>query len=246
MHVQGIIFTAIDTDADNIESWNRWYDLEHLPPNIALPEIKHGRRYVAPPELHDIRLPTDPHPGFEGGKGVNVTIYLTSADPSEAIASMTTERDVLVAAGRMDNAGNRAVRTGDAMTLEWSSAEPSLKLPDAEVPFLAHRAIRVVLRRGGSVDALTRVAPAALAVGGVVGVMSFDSRFFEGLSADVYLLEGDSAGTTARLRASAPYGEDAVVVLDAPFDEIVPFDYSFAERIRNSWLPQTLDTDNVL
>lgn len=246
MHVQGIIFTAIDTDADNIESWNRWYDLEHLPPNIALPEIKHGRRYVAPPELHDVRLPADPHPGFEDGKGVNVTIYLTSADPSDAIASMTTERDVLVAAGRMDNAGNRAVRTGDAMTFEWALAEPSLNVPEAEVPFLAHRAIRVVLRRGGSVDARDCVAPAALTVDGVVGVMSFDSRFFDGLNADIYLLEGDSAATTARLRTNAPYGDDAAVVLDAPFDEIVPFDYSFAERIRDSWLPQTLDTDQVL
>ncbi len=246
MHVHGIIFTAIDTDADNIESWNRWYDLEHLPPNIALPEIKHGRRYVAPPELHDVRLPADPHPGFEGGKGVNVTIYLTAADPSDAIASMTAEREVLVAAGRMDNAGNRAVRAGDAMAFGWASADPSLKIPDTEVPFLAHRAIRVVLRRGGTADARDRVAAAAVAVPGVVGVMSFDSRFFDGLSADIYLFEGDSAATTEALRAGAPYGDEAAVVLDAPFDEIVPFDYSFAERIRNSWLPQVLDTDQVL
>ena len=60
MEAKGIIFTALDTDHDNIESWNRWYDLEHLPPNIAMDEIAGGRRYVAPPELHDIRLPQNP------------------------------------------------------------------------------------------------------------------------------------------------------------------------------------------
>ena len=44
MEARGIIFTALDTDHDNIESWNRWYDLEHLPPNIAMPEIAGGAR----------------------------------------------------------------------------------------------------------------------------------------------------------------------------------------------------------
>jgi hypothetical protein len=51
MDVAGIIFAVVDTDADAIESWNRWYDVEHLPPNIALPGIMSGRRYVSPPEL---------------------------------------------------------------------------------------------------------------------------------------------------------------------------------------------------
>ena len=36
METTGIILAAVDTDHANIESWNRWYDLEHLPPNIAL------------------------------------------------------------------------------------------------------------------------------------------------------------------------------------------------------------------
>ena len=49
MDVSGIIFASVDCDADAIEGWNRWYDLEHLPPNIALPGIMSGKRYVAPP-----------------------------------------------------------------------------------------------------------------------------------------------------------------------------------------------------
>jgi len=244
MEAKGIIFTALDTDHDNIESWNRWYDLEHLPPNIAMPEIAAGCRYVAPPELHEIRLPADPHPGFDNGKGVNVTIYLTAVDPGEAIDAMTVFRDVLESAGRMEGAGNRTVRTGDAMDLSWVVGDPVLRLDARDVPHVGHTGIRVVLRRGG-VDAPS-VAEAAVVVEGVHGVMSYASRFFPGLEADIYLLSGHTADVTLAMRATAPYGDDVEVVLDAPFDGITPLDYSFAERIRASHLPPTLDTDKVM
>ena len=243
MEAKGIIFTALDTDHDNIESWNRWYDLEHLPPNIAMPEIAAGRRYVAPPELHDIRLPDEPHRGFENGKGVNVTIYLTAVDPGEAIAAMTELRGVLEAAGRMEGAGRRTVRTGDAMDLSWAVGDPALNLDDRDIPYLGHTGIRVVLRRGG--EART-VAERAVGVDGVHGVMSFTSRFFAGLEADIYLLSGVTAVTTLATREAAGYGEDAEVVLDAPYNAITPLDYSFAQRIRASSLPAELDTDQVM
>lgn len=246
MEATGIIFTALDTDHDNIETWNRWYDLEHLPPNLAMPEIAGGCRYVAPPELHAIRLPaTDTHPGFEDGKGVNVTIYLTAVDPGDAIQAMTEFREVLVAAGRMEGAGNRVVRTGDAMDLSWVVGDPALRLDDRDVPHLGHTGIRVVLRRGGSASARA-VAEAAVAVEGVHGVMSCASRFFPGLEADIHLLSGVTADVTAAVRDAAPHGDDADIVLDAPFDGIAPLDYSFAERIRASDLPATIDTDQVL
>jgi len=244
VEAKGIIFTALDTDHDNIESWNRWYDLEHLPPNLAMTEIAGGCRYVAPPELHDIRLPTNPHPGFEDGKGVNVTIYLTAVDPAEAIDAMTVLRDVLEAEGRMEGAGRRTVRTGDAMDLSWVVGDPALRLDDRDVPHVGHTGIRVVLRRGGA--SAREVAATAVGVDGVYGVMSYASRFFAGLEADIYLLGGSTAEVTLAVRAAAPYGTGAEVVLDAPFDGIAPLDYSFAERIRGSTLPATLDTDSVL
>ena len=65
----GIIFASVDCDADAVEDWNRWYDLEHLPPNIALPGIMTGKRYVAPPELHEVREPADRLEGFADGRG---------------------------------------------------------------------------------------------------------------------------------------------------------------------------------
>ena len=69
MDVSGIIFASVDCDADAVEDWNRWYDLEHLPPNIALPGIMTGKRYVAPPELHDVREPSNRLEGFADGRG---------------------------------------------------------------------------------------------------------------------------------------------------------------------------------
>ncbi len=244
MDAKGIIFTALDTDHENIESWNRWYDLEHLPPNLAMAEIAGGCRYVAPPELHEIRLPVDPHPGFDHGRGVNVTIYLTAVDPVEAIGAMTEFRDVLEAAGRMDGAGRRTVRTGDAMDLSWVVGDPALRLDDRDVPHVGHSGIRIVLRRGGG--SARETAAAAVEVEGVHGVMSCASRFFPGLDADIHFLSGSTADVTLALRAAAPYGDDAEVVLDAPFDGVAPLDYSFADRIRASSLPATLDTDTVL
>lgn len=244
MEATGIIFTALDTDHDNIESWNRWYDLEHLPPNIAMPEIAAGCRYVAPPELHEIRLPREGvHPGFEDGKGVNVTIYLTAVDPGEAIQAMTEFREVLEAGGRMEGAGRRTVRTGDAMDLDWVVSDPALRLDDRDVPHLGHTGIRVVLRRGGDGRG---PAAAAVATEHVHGVLCFTSRFFPGLVLDLYYLGGPTAATTTALREAAPYGDDADIVLDAPFDGITPLDYSFAERIRASDLPAVLDTDQVM
>ena len=52
----GLILAALDVDIDNGAAWNRWYDLEHLAPNLSLPDVVTGHRYVAPPDLHDCRI----------------------------------------------------------------------------------------------------------------------------------------------------------------------------------------------
>ena len=241
MDTTGIIFASVDTDHANIETWNRWYDLEHLPPNIALPGITTGRRYVAPPELHAVREPAEPLEGFENGKGVNVTIYTLCGDPPEVIGEMTRHRDVLESEGRMDGAGRRVVRAGDAMTWTWGLGDPELLPAHQDLPHLAHTAIRVVLRRGGDMAAETETAPSAVVTEGVHAVLSFAATFLEGVDCDLYLLEGDPAEVTLRCRRDAPYPTDAEILLDAPFALVVPFDYSFADRIRASDLPPSID-----
>jgi hypothetical protein len=239
--VSGIIFASVDCDADAIEDWNRWYDLEHLPPNIALPGIMSGKRYVAPPALHDVREPAERLEGFADGRGVHVTIYTLHGDPAQVLADMTSTRDVLEDAGRMFAPEKKTVRAGDAMTLSWVVADPVLKADARDVPHVQHTAIRVVMRRGGDAAARDDIATRAVTVDGVHAVLGHRSITDASLDLDVYLLEGDPAAVTRAARAAAPYRDDTEVLLDAPFDVIVPFDYRFAEVIRASSLPQKID-----
>lgn len=241
MDVSGIIFASVDCDADAVEDWNRWYDLEHLPPNIALPGIMSGRRYVAPPALHDVRAPTHRLVGFADGRGVHVTVYTLSGDPAQVLADMTSTRDVLEDAGRMFAPEKKIVRAGDAMTLSWGVADPALHADAVDVPHMQHTSIRVVMRRGGDAAARDEVAEAAVAVDGVHAVLGHRSITDSTLDLDLYLLEGDPGAVTRAARSAAAYGDDTEVLLDAPFRVIVPFDYAFADEIRASSLPQKID-----
>ena len=135
-------------------------------PNIALPGIMTGKRYVAPPSLHGVREPADRLEGFADGRGVHVTIYTLGADPAQVLADMTTYRDKLEAAGRMFAPEKKIVRAGDAMTWSWGVADPVLKADPDDIPHMQHTSVRAVLRRGDD-DARTTSPPAAVAVEGV-------------------------------------------------------------------------------
>jgi hypothetical protein len=153
---------------------------------------------------------------------------------------MTSTRDVLEDAGRMFAPEKKIVRAGDAMTLSWGVADPALQADPRDVPHVQHTSIRVVMRRGGD-DAARDIAARAVAVDGVHAVLAHRSINDATLDLDLYLLEGDPAAVTRAARAAAPYGRDADVVLDAPFQVIVPFEYGFADEIRASSLPQKID-----
>ena len=120
----GLILAALDVDIDYGAAWNRWYDLEHLAPNLSLPDVVTGHRYVAPPDLHDCRIAPADDPVWGQGRSVYLTWYATSVDPAAAISAMSTRRDELEAAGRMDGAGARVVRSGDALTLLSTASAP--------------------------------------------------------------------------------------------------------------------------
>jgi hypothetical protein len=239
----GIIFAGLDCDADAIEQWNRWYDLEHVPPNVSMRGVMLGRRYVAPPALHALRR-VDPTSGFADGRGLFLTLYTLCLSPDVVFAEMTTLRDKLYAENRMNfPAEKKMVREGDVLTLKWAVSAPELLLPVEDVPFLGHTSLLVVQRRGSdAVKAWYRDdwAPRVAALDGIHGVMSVTSVNRPGLDVDLVFVEGDPVAQTGAIRGAAPHHVDAEVVLDTPFLLIQPLLYPWADEIRASDLPQTV------
>lgn len=239
----GVIFAVLDCDADSIEQWNRWYDLEHVPPNVWLEGVMLGRRYVAPPELHELRI-VDPSSAFAAGRGTFITIYTLCQEPVATVTAMSTLRDKLYAEGRMRfPADKKATRDGDAMTLVAATSDADLALPSHEVPFLGHTGLLVVQRRcpPSVADWYTSDwARAVVGAEGVHGVITLRSSRQEDQFTDLVLLEGDPGERTLAIRAAAPHHDGATVLADAPFLLIDPLRYPWAESIRRSSLPATI------
>ena len=239
----GIIFATLDCDADSIEAWNRWYDLEHTPPNLWLPGVMLSRRYVAPPELHAVRI-VDPSSGMANQHGTFVTIYTLCGPPADTVRTMAEVRDRLYAEGRMNFPPEKKVvrPMGGAMTFLSGVGSKELLLPSEEVPFVGHTAMLVVHRRASEAVASwyrTEWAAQAVGVDGVHGVATFDldapdEQF------DLVFFEGDPVQQTEAIRRAAPHHDAATVLADAPFLLIAPLDYPWAESIRSSSLPRTV------
>jgi hypothetical protein len=243
MHATGMICAVLDCDADSIEAFNRWYDLEHVPPNVSLAGVMSGRRYAAPPDLHALRI-ADPSSPLTGGRGSFVSIYTLCQPPAEVVASMAELREVLYATGRMTfPAEKKVVRDGGAFELVSAVSSPDLALPAIDVPFVGHNGVLMVRRRGSDAvaawyhgDWSNQVAE----LDGVHGVVSLRIPGGDGDELDLVFLEGDVADRTAALRAAVPHHPDVTLVLDAPFVHIDPLRYPWADAIRDSDLPKTI------
>jgi hypothetical protein len=238
----GIIFATLDCDADSLEQWNRWYDLEHTPPNLWLPGVMLSRRYVAPPELHEVRSAT-PESGFADGLITFVTVYTLCAPPAETVAGMATLRDKLYAEGRMNFPPEKKVVRpgGGAMSYVSGVSSPELKLPSEEVPFVGHTAMLAVRRRSEpnvSSWYRTQWAERVAAVDGVHGVASFDVSHLPNEQLEMVYFEGDPVEQTRAIRAAAPHAADGEILADAPYLLINYLEQPWAASIRASSLPQ--------
>jgi hypothetical protein len=202
-----------------------------------------SRRYVAPPELHEVRV-VDPSSAFSGHRGTFVTMYTICQDPAETVAAMSTLRDKLYAEERMRfPPEKKVVRDGDAMVLESALSSAELRLPAGEVPFLGHTGMLVIQRSGPPpVDEWYRRewAPEVVAVDGVHGVMTLRSSRQADARTDLVLFEGDAVEQTRAIRARIAHHPEARLMVDAPFLLIEPLRYPWAESIRHSFLPSTV------
>jgi len=229
----GIIFAALDCDADAVEAWNRWYDLEHTPMNVCLDGVMLSRRYVATPALHEVRIAAEGSP-FAGGRATFLTTYVLSGDPQRAFDAMSVELPRLYEEGRMTfPADKKAVREGDVFEAEGAAGRPALQLRARDVPFVGHTGV-VVVQRHGADDRARRVAE----LDGVTGVWTLRSRTRPDLHLDLVFVDDDPGGCAVAIREAVPH--TAEVVLDAPYLLIDPMRYPWADAIRSSSLPKTV------
>lgn len=239
MQPSGIIFAALDCDAAVIEDWNRWYDLEHTPPNVMLEGVMLSNRYVATPDLHAARDVADGSP-FGAGRASFVTVYTLTGDPQVAFDDMSTLRERLIDSGRMAfPEDQKAVREGDCFEAVDAFVSTPTKLVPHDVPFVGHTGVVLRQRRGGSVPSLER-ASRLVDLEFVHGVWSLTSRLRDGLEMDIVFIEGDAAVAARRMRDAEPTPSTTEVLVDAPYDRINPMHYPWADAIRNSDLPTTV------
>ena len=231
----GIIFAALDCDADVVEAWNRWYDLEHTPPNVLLDGVMLSRRYVSPPDLHAARVAAPDSP-FAGGRATFLTTYVLTGDPMTAFQGMTGLREELVAAGRMAFPDDKkAVREGDVFATVDAVGATATRCVPADVPFIGHHGMVVIQRRGGDARAHRLVE-----LDGVHGVWTLESLKRPGLQLDLVFVEGDVGARARGLRADVPQSDGADVLVDAPYLLIDPLRYPWAAAILDSELPRTV------
>jgi hypothetical protein len=236
----GVIIAALDSVPDAIESWNRWYDLDHLPPNVALPGIMSGRRYVANPELNALRT-GEQDSWWADRKASFLTIYTLCGEIMETFGAMVTLRDELDAAGRMFAEDLKVVRGGDGLTLERATGRSGLTNEASELPFLGHCGLVVLRNReAGSFNEADHETLAAALLSGAAGsaLLSYKSAVVPGSGLHVLLLEGDVTGR-AKVVADALQRAADGLFSQAAYSAIEPHSYPWADELRAAGLPRT-------
>ena len=237
MKSSGVIVAALDSLPDAIEAWNRWYDLDHLPPNVALPGILSGRRYVASPELNALRARTEGS-WWTDRQASFLTIYTLCGDIMETFGAMVTLRDELDAAGRMFPEDQKVVRGGDGLTLERATGRSGLTNDPAELPFLGHSGLVVLRNRDAgsfSEGDHETLAEALLSDDAGSALLSYKSAVVTGAGLHVLLLEGDVAG---RAKVVADAVQRVSAFSQAAYSAIEPHSYPWADELRAAGLPR--------
>jgi hypothetical protein len=105
---------------------------------------------------------------------------------------------------------------------------------------VGHTGIVTVQRRGND-DAGAARAAGLVALDAVHGVWTLRSANRPDVSLDIVFVEGDSAVIAQMLRDAAPMPSGVEVIVDTPWERITPLHYPWADAIRASELPRTVN-----
>ena len=248
MQVHGVLFALLDMPSELTEEYNRWYDLDHMPEHVSKSDVALGRRYVAPRDLHDLRVLGSTSADVFGAHAPYLTMYYlvvpNFADDDVTGGWLTKDRG-LVKSGRFFREGS--VRFSRSFRLGATRARASVLVSDDAIPYLAHRGVVVALGRAPSpehrADAIrwwdaTHLVD-LLAVEGVLAALRLDpvADDDQDLLLHVLLLEVDPAVAMSRIDRALRYAKSVgrypahggVYESSAllPYRTIVPLEYDF-------------------
>ncbi len=245
MKTMGLVAAFIDVPQEHTEDYNRWYDFDHLPEYVALPEFLSARRYVATPDMKKLR-PESSLEDLKDGRGTYFTNYLLGTDDLAKVRESFGERSAFLRDEHRIFRHGRVVDVG-FYKLEHISARGDIPVRDEAIPYLGHRGVMAVLTRVEDASRREEVdrwfreihAPDLLGVPGFVAAMRF-SRFdgVEGRYMNLYLLDGEPTAAVRALekhrerwmaqgRSPSPGGASKILFSSA-YRYVVPAQYDFS------------------
>lgn len=245
MQVKGIVAAFVDVPQKDLVDFNYWYDFDHAPEFIGLPEFTVGRRYYASPECKAARMPSRVPELSNAGSSYFTTYFIDTDDIQKAVDSFRGKAAELRAGKRFFRSG----RTLDAgfYRLDSVIARKGIPVSTAAMPYLGHRGVLTVLTQVPDPALRSDVgrwfrevhAPDVLSVPGAVAAMRF-VRFEapdRGRFLHLYLLDGNPADVWQEMgkvreqwaaRGHLPYNqEQQQIQWVSPYNSVVPARYDF-------------------
>jgi hypothetical protein len=245
MKLTGIIMSLFECEMEDEAAFNRWYDLDHIPEGIAMPEILWANRFIATPDLKAMRLPSEPQL-IDPAKATYCTIYWCGVDDvARAQAAMAASaRDLFKREGRMIQPFSD-VQLYEVCRLTGTYVRQDVAIHPDGVPYLGHRAIIVGVgelldeARRDEVEDWYRDShyPDMVATPGVLAALRFTpieprspQRWVQ-----VLLLDGEPSEVIPALRTGLPARDASMptgafrVAYSAAYRPITPLKYDFLE-----------------
>lgn len=212
-------FTEI-TRPDEHHAYNEWHQLDHLPEQFRIPGVAHGQRWVSTPACRAARqASTGPLDAVH-----YVTLYLMGEPLADTLAAFAELGAELSALGRFHR--HRRSHLAGPHAVLAAHAPPRVRIDPSVVPWRPHRGVHVLVeerRAGAGFDGYAAWldvvhGPAVLAVDGVAGQWTFDSRD----------LTGDLYQPLAERRITVTWLDDDALAVNQRLDSAV------AERIERA------------
>ena len=246
MDIKGISVGFTDCDPEFAEEFNRWYDFDHVPENIALTELLTARRYVATTELKAARGTVEV-PELADGAGSYLATYWAGTDDLQKMADTMGGlfRELLPKKRIFRQA--RIVFSGRYRLVGSYISQDIPQVATGAIPYLPHRGMQVVISdvpdaalRGDVARWYTEVhIPDLLSVPAIVAALRFEDvdPEHEGRTLHLFLTQEDPGAAVREIQehrprwveqGRTPYPDGASRTLFAgPYRLITPLQYDF-------------------